>query len=89
MRMLDLMGNWVTLMGNSNWNAVTLSDDGKTLLAAAGAAFAGSDPGALFSASIATAITAVSASSGNSAGSEGATNLVDGRSDTKYLPHAA
>jgi hypothetical protein len=59
MRMRDAVGNWVMLPGNSNWSAVTVSDDDKFLLAAAGVSSAGSAAGALFTASIGTAITGV------------------------------
>jgi hypothetical protein len=78
--------SWNTLsLPSRNWQDLSLAADGKTLLAATGRAANGASAGAIYQGVVSTLIDSVTASSGNVPSAEGAANVVDANSGSKYL----
>ena len=76
--------SWTTLnLPSRNWQDLTVA--GNTLLGATGRASSGAGAGGIFQGVVATLIDSVTASSGNVPSGEGAANVADGNSASKYL----
>jgi hypothetical protein len=78
--------SWTTLnLPSRNWQDLNAAGDGKSLLGVTSRASNGASAGAIYQGLLGTLIDSVSASSGNVPSGEGASDVVDGNSASKYL----
>ncbi|MFM7341865.1 MAG: hypothetical protein ACKO3Q_04160, partial [Betaproteobacteria bacterium] len=76
--------SWTALnLPSRNWQDLTVA--GETLLGVTGRASGGASAGGIFQGVVSTLIDSVTASSGNVPSGEGAANVADGNSASKYL----
>ncbi|MEI7785873.1 MAG: hypothetical protein WCK08_15895, partial [Betaproteobacteria bacterium] len=78
--------SWNTLsLPSQNWQDLTLAADGKTLLGVTSKSANGAGSGAIYQGVVTTLIDSVTASSANTGSGEGAANVLDANSASKYL----